>query len=680
MSNRLAQSASPYLKLHAENPVDWYPWTEEAIAKAKAENKPILLSIGYTACHWCHVMAHESFEDPNTASLMNEYFINIKVDREERPDLDKVYQLSAQLLTRQVGGWPLTIFLSPDSLIPFFAGTYFPKVRTGNFPSFAEVLQYVHVVFSQKKDEIERQNISFQNIIKELEIQAKQSASQIIFTPIEKGEALLAQSFDNENGGFSKAPKFPMTPSLERLLFYGTDAAKNMLELTLKKILEGGLYDHLDGGFFRYSVDEKWQIPHFEKMLYDNALLLTLLVQAKQYAGFQFLDDYIEGTASWLLRELAAPHGGFYATLSADTDGEEGKYYVFSKDEVKNVLTPAEYEALSLSYGLNQPANFKHSWHLHIASSPQETAAKLAIGEQQLKELLEKAKTQLRQLRSHRTYPPRDEKIIASWNGLAVKALAFLGFVSQEKQYISEAQKTVDFIRVNLWHNQRLASVYMDGTLTLSATLDDYVFLIEGIFYLLQAKWRTEDFEFLLALTSVVKEQFEDLATGGFYFTPAVHEDLIYRMKQYSDEALPASNGVYTSLLQQLGYLIGSTEFLQSAEKSLKNALPVVAQRPDFYCTFLTALQFYSKPTQIIIVRGKSEEFNEWRKVALKYCAPNRFYFFIDDQQRLPNFLESKKVYDNQVVAYICEGTTCYLSALKLEDLEGELKRLTTKD
>lgn len=679
MPNRLASAVSPYLTMHSENPVDWYPWGEEALNKAKKENKPILLSIGYTACHWCHVMAHESFEDDATAEIMNRYFVNIKVDREERPDIDKIYQLAAQLLTRQVGGWPLTVFLMPDNHLPFFAGTYFPKTGIGNFPAFQEVLHYVHYLYTEKQEQVNYQNISFQTILNELEQQAKQTAPTLNIHPIEEAIAGLKQSFDHENGGFGQEPKFPMVSALERLLL-ANDESSNLLKFTLEKMTSGGLYDHLGGGFFRYTVDKAWQIPHFEKMLYDNALLLSILVLAHTRPDYSFLKPYLFGTAEWLLREMAAPNGGFYATLSADTDGQEGKYYIWSKEEIENALNQEEIQLVSHYYGLDQPPNFKHQWHFHLTNTLLEAASICHLSETDAQHILENANKKLLAIRNRRSYPARDEKIITAWNGLVIKAFALLGFYHQEEHYIIAAQRAVDFIHDNLWQDDHLFSVYKDGQVTSSATLDDYVFLIEGLFYLLQARWRTSDFIFLQKLLLVVKEQFEDHTAGGFYFTATKHEKLIYRMKQYADEAIPASAGVFTTVLQQLGLFLGDNQLLKSADKSLKNAMSIILQHPDFYCSFITALQVYFAPTLIIIVRGGSQDFEPWRKAAINHPQFNRFIFFIDDRQTLTGALAEQKSVNEKTIAYICEGQKCYLPIIELKEFEDALQRFSDRN
>ncbi len=681
MRNHLAQEVSPYLKMHSENPVDWYPWGEDALTKAKNENKPILLSIGYTACHWCHVMAHESFEDLTTAELMNKYFISIKVDREERPDLDKIYQLSAQLLTPQQGGWPLTIFLMPDSHIPFFAGTYFPKTRIGNYPSFKEVLLYVAYLFKEKKNEVAQQNISFKNILKELESQARLTSPTLNPSSISQGLLILEGEYDQENGGFGGAPKFPRVSSLE-FLRISADAhrktsnqkANEIIKHTLTKMLQGGIYDHLEGGFFRYSVDEKWQIPHFEKMLYDNALMLALMVEARSLVESEILLQAIIKTAQWMTTAMEAAEGGFFATLSADTEGKEGKFYIWKKEEIETVLSFEEYQIVSLYYGIEQAPNFGHFWHLRVSLPINAVAKKINKDEKSIEQMIETANKKLLDYRNQRPKPQRDEKIIAGWNGLAIKAMALTALATGNDEYIFCAQKAIDFIEQKLWSDNKLSSVYSDGKAIRNVSLDDYVFLIEGILYCLQTKWRTKDFNFLQALITTCLTDFEDEESGGFYYTPTNHETLIYRMKQYIDEALPASSGIFTFILQQVGYLLGEDKYLIAAEKSLKNVFPHLQRAPDAYCSFLTALKFHFNPTQIIIVRGKQEVLVIWQTVFKKYLQPNRLGFFIDSDETLPAPLNLKSPQEEEVIAYFCVGHSCLAPILDIEEFENALQ------
>jgi uncharacterized protein len=682
MANRLANEASPYLQMHADNPVDWYPWGKEALQKAVDENKPILLSIGYTACHWCHVMAHESFEDQETAQIMNQLFINIKVDREERPDLDKIYQLSAQLLTRQTGGWPLTVFLMPESRIPFFAGTYFPNVRRQQYPSFGEVLHYVSSVFHTQRLELEKQNSSFEKILNELESQAKIQSRDIFAFPLKAAKNKLEAEYDKENGGFDGAPKFPMTSFLEFLSLFayvGDGTCKNILINTLLRMFQGGLYDQLGGGFFRYSVDEKWQIPHFEKMLYDNGLLLTLYSKMMIYlsnANFTqeslYLQNAIRGTAEWLINEMQSPEGGLFSSLSADTEGKEGKYYIWTKEEIKNLLDEREYEVISSYYGISHYPNFQKSWHLQIRTPTEELSKKHNLKQDVLNALIKRANEKLLKARKNRVSPQCDDKIIVSWNGLAIKGLALAGLMLDEQSYIQSAKKCIDFIYSHLWKENQLYSVYKDQHAKQVANLDDYVFLAEGIFNFLQVDWNNDYYVFLLQLLRKLDE-FEDKESGGLFFTSKSHENLIYRLKQYADEAIPSSNGIVTSLLIQLSCLQGEGSYFDIAERSLKNAFPHIEQHADVYCSFLIALAYYFDPSQVVIVRGSKDALIAWRKLFMKYYAPNRIGFFIPNETELPPPLDLKKA-SGESIAYFCKGNHCLAPIKTLKEFEHELK------
>lgn len=676
MTNHLIKEASPYLQMHAKNPVDWYPWNKEALKNAKQENKPILLSIGYSACHWCHVMAHESFEDQATAELMNKYFINIKVDREERPDIDKIYQISAQLLTRQAGGWPLTIFLMPENQIPFFAGTYFPKERRGQYPAFKEVLQYINDIYAHHQPELIKQTISFQGILTELETQGKFQSDSINPSPIHRGIDALKTSYDAAHGGFGTAPKFPMTTSLELLFLNavaGDTHSTKMLFYSLQKMCQGGIYDQVGGGFFRYSVDEKWQIPHFEKMLYDNAQLLSLLAQTYGFFSKNFLCEAAEETADWMVREMQAIDGGYYATLAADTQGQEGKFYLWSNQEIESLLNKEEYQIINLFYGLFHHPNFKNLRHLQVHTPIDEIATSLNKSKDQVITSIKLINRKLFSRRLTRLSPQRDEKIITSWNGLAIKAMTLAGIYLQNQKYINSADRCIQFIMKNLWSDGKLYSVFKDGQRIQYANLDDYVFLIEGILHYLQAKWHVDYFIFLKHLVEAACAEFEDAESGGFYFTSINHEKLIYRVKQYTDESLPSSSAVFTKILLQLGYLLGETKLLTSAEKSFKNAFAHLKKFPSSYCSFLISLIIYFDTPKILVVRGVENCLADWKRVFRANYHPNYLSFFITPDLSLPAPLDSK-IAEKDTVAYFCHGSECRPPIQNLQDFEHEFR------
>ena len=608
-TNRLSHETSPYLRQHAHNPVDWHPWGAEALDQARREGKPILLSIGYSACHWCHVMAHESFEDEATAQVMNELFINIKVDREERPDLDKIYQTAFQMLHRRAGGWPLTMFLTHDDHVPFVGGTYFPKTPRYGMPAFTDILRRVSDHYRQHPDDIRRQNQALLDALR-AEITPSSSAGNLALTaaPLQAGRGELLSHFDPIYGGFGGAPKFPHPTSLERLLRHWTASlrcgefqcnepdrqAENAVCFTLRKMALGGIYDHLGGGFYRYSVDAEWQIPHFEKMLYDNGPLLALYAQTWQATREPRFRTVAEETGEWLIREMQSPDGGYYATLDADSEGEEGRFYLWTPEQVRELLNTEEYTTFAVCYGLELPPNFEgRAWHLRVVAEAAELAPRLGVEPAQVNAWLASARHQLFTARSQRVWPGRDEKILTAWNGLAIRGMAIAGRLLERSDFIASAERALDFIQAHLWREGRLLAVHKDGQSRLNAYLDDYAFLIDGILELRQCRLREGDLEFALSLAEVLLDQFEDQASGGFYFTASDHEALIQRPKPPHDDALPSGNGVAAQVLLKLGRLTGQARYREAAERTLRWAWPTLGHIPTACNALLTALDEY---------------------------------------------------------------------------------------
>jgi uncharacterized protein YyaL (SSP411 family) len=675
--NHLAAETSPYLKQHADNPVDWYPWGEAALAAAARDNKPILLSIGYAACHWCHVMAHESFEDPDTAALMNRLFINIKVDREERPDLDKIYQAAQQLLTHGSGGWPLTMFLTPTQQ-PFFGGTYFPREPRHGMPAFGDILRRVADYHRDHAEEILAQAKQLRQALAALDTRgglvagSRVEAVTLDDGPLRTARISLKQSFDSRFGGFTRAPKFPHSGSLERCMrqWYATSAgpapdleALYMATLSLTRMAEGGLYDQLGGGFARYSTDDAWMIPHFEKMLYDNALLLAEYARAALATGEPLFTRVANQTADWLLRDMHDPLQAFYSSLDADSEGHEGKFYVWSRDEVRAQLDPGEYAAFAHRFGLNDEANFEGYWHLHARAPVDEGAAPL----------IESARLKLLAIRSRRIRPARDEKILTSWNALAIKAFCIAGRVLERPDLIDAAAAAVDFIHGSLWRDGRLLATCKDGSAHLPAYLDDYVFLADALLELLQSRWRSADLEFATQLIDVLLHQFEDRQAGGFYFTAGDHEPLIHRSKTFGDDALPAGNGVAVSVLCRFGCLLGEISYLDAAERTLMAAWPLLQQYPQAHMSLLNGLEDFLTSTQILIIRGPAETASLWSRQLGAVYAPRRMIFAIPaDAGRLPPALAAKAATDG-TVAYLCAGMTCSAPITDLATLSREL-------
>jgi len=598
--NKLYNETSPYLLQHADNPVNWHPWNEDSLALAKKLNKPILLSIGYSACHWCHVMAHESFEDTNTAKIMNAHFINIKVDREERPDLDKIYQTAHSLLTSRSGGWPLTVFLSPNNQMPFFAGTYFPNQPRYNMPAFSEIMQLVSDAFKNKQTEIQQQETSINNILKNISSHTP-SNETLNALPLDLARKQLEGAFRKNTGGFSDAPKFPHPDMLERCLRHylflksqnKTDnRALEILTFTLDKMALGGFQDQIGGGFFRYSTDEFWMIPHFEKMLYDNAQLLKTYTQAFLVTQHPLYKQTLQLTANWLIREMQTELGGFCSALDADTDKIEGQTYVWKPEQIKTLLTEKEFSFFEEKYNLSKPANFEGNWHLHSNINNNTLANKLGTSLKKLETVLDCANNKLLAKRNTRKQPGRDDKILCSWNALTIYAMAQAGRCTNNKEYIASAIKSSEFIFNTLWKSKRLLASYKDGKAHLAAYLDDYAYLLQAVIEILQSKWSNTYYNWAIEIADGLLEYFEDKKNGGFFFTSHDHEKLLYRSKTFSDDATPNGNGVAASALIKLGLLSGNTKYLDAAEKTLHCAHSSLNEQ----AIILRLLLFYAAP------------------------------------------------------------------------------------
>ena len=684
-TNALARQTSPYLLQHATNPVDWFPWGQEALGMARELDKPILLSIGYSACHWCHVMAHESFEDPDTARLMNEYYVNIKVDREERPDLDKIYQMAHQILTQRPGGWPLTVFLTPEDHAPFFAGTYFPKESRYGMPAFGDLLIHIARVFREQRQEIGHQNTSLVEVLHSLDPQPGNERTVVTPQPMQTACRQLKGNIDPTHGGFGGAPKFPHTTNLELLLreyaattLHGTPdgAALDGVMLTLRRMALGGIYDQVGGGFCRYSVDDRWMIPHFEKMLYDNGPLLAICSQAWQVTGDALFQRVGLETGAWVMGEMQDPAGGYYASLDADSEGEEGKFYVWTPPEVRAVLSDEEYAVVNKRFGLEGPPNFEgKQWHLHVYQTAGRIAAALGIDAQTTGALLASARMKLYQARCQRVRPGRDGKILTSWNGLMIKGMAMAGHVLGVPRFIDSAERALDFVRNTLWRDGRLLATCKDGRAHLAAYLDDYALLIDGILHLLQARWRSGDLEFAMELADVLLARFEDKERGGFFFTADDHEALLHRTKPLMDESLPAGNGIAAQVLGRLGHLLGETRYLESAERTLRFAWPTVTNAPHAYASVLQAAEEYLNPPQTVILRGTGKALSDWQERCRADYAPRRAVYAVPvDAGPLPGVLAERRPVGDSV-AYICEGHHCLAPATDLPALESELKK-----
>ncbi len=663
-TNRLIDQTSPYLLQHAHNPVDWWPWCAAALQLARDQDKPILLSIGYSACHWCHVMAHESFEDDSTAQVMNTLFVNIKVDREERPDLDKIYQTAHQLINQRAGGWPLTMILTPDGHTPFFAGTYFPVAPRYGMPAFKEMLHSVAQYYREHRAELQQQHRAFIDAFAQMN--PATAANTLSAVPLEMARRELEQHFDREHAGFGKAPKFPHPTNLERLLRHWSatqqqdHTALHMVRATLSAMANGGIFDQLGGGFYRYSVDDLWMIPHFEKMLYDNGPLLALYADAAVATHDASYTRIVQETAEWTQREMQSPQGGYYSSLDADSEGHEGKFYIWDTAQVQALLSAEEYAVFSRIYGLDRPANFEGSWHLHMLLGTDEVATALDKPEQAVQGLLHRAREKCFAALTGRIRPGRDEKILTAWNALMIKGMAAAGRRLNKPIYIESAQRAVDFIREQLFANGRLLASYKDGKASLMAYLDDYAFMLDALLECLQAQWRAQDLTFATTLADSLLDFFSDIDNGGFYFTAQDHEKLLYRPKPMMDEAIPSGNAIAASSLLRLGYLLGNTRYLEAATKTLHSAWQGLSQFPHAHGAMLHALEEYLYPPHIIILRGETAAMGEWQALLQQRYAPRRLCVAIPANQTELNAALHSKAADKQgVVAYICQGTHC---------------------
>ena len=685
--NRLADETSPYLLQHADNPVDWHPWDAQALELARREGKPILLSIGYSACHWCHVMAHECFEDEAIAAQMNRLFVNIKVDREERPDLDRIYQLAHQMITQRNGGWPLTMFLSPDDQTPFFGGTYFPPTPRHGLPGFPELLDRVSGYWQEHREEIRQHAEGVREAfaaVWEAPTVAAAGAFELNGEPLQRARRELGETFDKEHGGFGGAPKFPHPPNLLRLLRHWRSTALGespdlealyMATSTLQQMAEGGIYDQLGGGFCRYAVDAHWMIPHFEKMLYDNAQLLPLYAQAWTVTNEGLFRRVAAGTAAWVMREMQSPEGGYWSSLDADSEGEEGRFYAWTREELQRLLEPAEFAVVSGIHGLDRGPNFEGRWHLHTFMSADQFAAGSGLDGAEVQMRLAGAHAKLFAAREKRVRPGRDEKVLAAWNGLMIRGMAIAARILGDPALADSAERAMAFVRREMLLDGRLRATWKDGRARLAGYLDDYAFMLDAALEMLQLRWRPEDLDFAVTLADALLEHFEDPASGGFLFTADDHEQLIERPRPLADDALPSGNGIAALALNRLGCLLGEPRYLESAERAVRAALPVIQRAPFAHCALLDALEEQLSPPEIVIVRGAAKRAADWARTARLVYAPRRLVFDIPaNATGLPAALAEKAVPESGARGWICRGTTCLPPVDSLSGLTTALK------
>ncbi|MGE0484721.1 MAG: thioredoxin domain-containing protein [Gammaproteobacteria bacterium] len=672
--NRLADSTSPYLLQHADNPVDWYPWGPEALERARVENKPILLSIGYSACHWCHVMAHESFEDAAIAARMNALFVNVKVDREERPDLDRIYQAAHQLLTRNRGGWPLTLFLTPDDRLPYFGGTYFPPAPRHGLPGFGDLLERVAAAWQAHRADIGAYKDELRRALGEA-IAARAPAEDVDAELVDRACGQLDQAYEPVHGGFGAAPKFPQPHALALLLDAAACAEDDGVRRRLHQVVDhslaamarGGVYDHLGGGFFRYAVDDDWTIPHFEKMLYDNGPLLELYARRAAATGDALFRDTALGTANWLLEHMRDAGGAFCASLDADSPGGEGVFYVWTLDEVRGVLGAAHAE-FAACYGLDGPANFEARWHLRRAAPGADDGAAVAA--------LADARARLREVRAARPAPARDDKVLVSWNALVIRALAVSARLLDRPGLGAAATAAVDQLRRVHWQDGRLLATSRGGAARHAAYLDDYAALLDALLELLALRWRTADLAFARELAAVLLAHFGDVQIGGFFFTADDHEALVLRTKGYADDAVPNGNGLAARGLARLAALLGDVDLHDATTATLRAAQPEVRRHPAACATVVAAQLEALVPAPLAILRvAGAADVTAWRG-ALERASAGRgqCYVIAADETGLPGLLgERRALGDAAITAYVCHGHACAAPVTTLADFEKVL-------
>ncbi|MEW6313969.1 MAG: thioredoxin domain-containing protein [Pseudomonadota bacterium] len=676
MPNRLAQETSPYLRQHADNPVDWYPWSEPALTLAREQDKPILLSIGYSACHWCHVMAQESFADPEVAELMNRHFVNVKVDREERPDLDQIYQTALAVMTQKGGGWPLTMFLMPDGT-PFFGGTYFPKYDKYNLPGLVKLLPLLAKAYAEQRGKLEEQNGHLLRAFQGMMPKAADPAMALTKAPVEGARADLLASFDAKHGGFGDAPKFPHVPELELLLSGDGAEALAVVRHSLLCMARGGIYDQLGGGFYRYSVDREWSIPHFEKMLYDNALLLRLYSTAWLANPEPLFAQVVEETAQWAMREMQSPAGGYYASLDADSEHEEGRFYLWTPQQVAALLDADEYAVLAPHFGLDSQPNYEErAWHLRVRREIAEISAASGRAREECTRLLQAARRKLFDARNTRTRPNRDEKILTGWNALMVKGMARAARAFERKDWLASARQAFDCMRARAWREGRLHTLCTDDTRhdgCLLGYLDDYAFLLDAALEMLQAEFRKDDLDFAVALADALLEKFEDPQAGGFFFTDHDHERLFHRPKPGHDQATPSGNGVAALALTRLGHLLGESRYLAAAERTVRLYYPAMMRYSGGLAALAAALEEVLEPPQIAVLRGAAQDLPAWLRRLERTYRPHLLALAIPAEMAgLPAALD-KQAEAGHVNAWLCRGVICLPPVKTLTKLQAQL-------
>ena len=650
MPNRLAGESSPYLLQHKDNPVDWYPWGPEALAAARERDVPILLSIGYSACHWCHVMERESFEDPETAAFMNERFVCIKLDREERPDLDAIYMEACQAMTGQ-GGWPLNVFLTPEQ-VPYYAGTYFPPQERQGMPSWTTVLDAVREAWDERADEIRATSDKVAERLQggaALRPAPDQLDASVLDTAIEG----LTRMYDAENGGFGGAPKFPPASTIEFLLARGE---RRMSLDTLRAMAGGGMYDQVGGGFARYSVDARWLVPHFEKMLYDNALLARAYLHGWQASGDELLRRVCEETLEWMLAELRGPEGGFMSALDADSEGEEGLFYVWTPDQLRDALGPEDAETAAAYFGVHPGGNFEGRTILTRGDAEPEDLAAI--------------RRRLYEARAERVWPGLDDKRLAAWNALAIAALAEAGAVLERPDFLDAARGAAEFVLRDLRDDGgRLLRTYKDGQAKLNAYLEDHAFLLDALLTLYESTFEPRWFTEARALADTMIERFADDERGGFFETSSDHEQLVARRKDLEDHPIPSGNAAAALGLLRLAALTGEYSYEERAAGVLALLHPLAAKHPHAFSHLLLAADFHLAPVREVALAG--DDTAELERVVRARLRPH-LVLAGGEPEGVP-LLEGREPVDGRAAAYVCERFACKRPVTTPQELEALL-------
>lgn len=658
-TNRLIDETSPYLLQHAHNPVDWYPWGEEAFERAKAEDKPVLVSIGYSACHWCHVMEHESFEDASVAAVQNEHFINIKVDMEERPDVDQIYMNFVQMTTGR-GGWPMNVFITPDKQ-PFFGGTYFPPSPRYGMPSWQQILVSIAEAWRERRDEVEQ---SVTQIVGELRrMSIVDASSGLSHEMLDAACASHVRTFDAVNGGFGGAPKFPAAMSLEFLLRYhrrtGDAKALEMVTFSLDKMACGGIYDQLGGGFHRYAVDSIWLVPHFEKMLYDNAQLARVYLHAYQVTGVEFYKRIAIEILDYIEREMLDASGGFYSTQDADSEGEEGKFFVWSPEEIAEVIGESDAKLFCETYDITKGGNFEG----HNVPNLNEPTA-----ERPLAELRQKLSLH----RESRVKPGRDEKVLTAWNGLMFAAFADAAGVFGDDRYLAIAKNNAAFLKRELNRGGRLLRTWKDGSAKLNGYIEDYANVADGLLELFKVTGEIEYMTDAKELADTMITEFWDEENGGFFFTSHDHEELVVRNKDLWDNATPSGNSVAADVLLRLAKLLGEEKYERFAVTTLRIAASQIKRHPQGFGRALSALEFHLGRGKEIVIIG--EQGNEIERNVLEDYRPHDVVISVGSSVPEIQLTQDRAMVDDKPTAYVCEDFVCKRPVTSLEELRAELE------